>query len=56
MYQKTNMSAFIGRAGEYAVASQLLLRGIQVNFPAVDKDVDLIAGWCRSSHEARSYP
>ncbi len=44
MYQKTNMSGFVGKAGEYAVASQLLARGIQVHFPAVDKDVDLIAG------------
>src|SRR6185503_18402337 len=33
-----------GRAGEYSVAAQLLVRGIMVHFPAVDKDVDLIAG------------
>ncbi len=38
------MSGFIGRAGEYSVAAQLLMRGIMVHFPAVDKDVDLIAG------------
>jgi hypothetical protein len=35
---------FTGRAGEYAVASQLLVRGIPVYFPAVDTGVDLIAG------------
>lgn len=37
-------SHFIGRAGEYAVAAQLLIRGITVHFPAVDTGVDLIAG------------
>jgi len=35
---------YTGKAGEYAVASQLLLRGITVHFPAVDDGVDLIAG------------
>ena len=43
-YQRTNLSTFTGRAGEYATAAQLLSRGIMVHFPAVDKDVDLIAG------------
>ena len=37
-------SHFLGRAGEYAVASQLLSRGIPVHFPAVDTGSDLIAG------------
>ena len=37
-------SHFIGRAGEYAVAAQLLVRGINVHFPAVDTGVDLIVG------------
>lgn len=36
---------FLGKAGEYAVASQLLLRGLSVHFPAVDVEgVDLIVG------------
>ncbi len=35
---------FVGKAGEFAVASQLLIRGIPVHFPAVDTGVDLIAG------------
>lgn len=36
---------YIGKAGEYAVASQLLMRGIVVHFPAIDVEgVDLIAG------------
>lgn len=38
------ISHYIGKAGEYAVASQLLLRGIPVCFPAVDGGVDLVAG------------
>ena len=37
-------SSFLGKAGEYAVAAQLLSRGIVVHFPAVDNGVDLIAG------------
>jgi hypothetical protein len=44
MFQKTNMSGLIGKAGEYAVAANLMARGINVYFPAVDKDIDLIAG------------
>lgn len=35
---------FVGRAGEYSVAAQLLVRGIPVHFPAVDTGSDLIAG------------
>lgn len=35
---------YVGKAGEFAVASQLLLRGVSVHFPAVDDGVDLIAG------------
>ena len=39
-----NSTHYIGKAGEYAVAAQLLIRGINVHFPAVDDGVDLIAG------------
>jgi len=38
---------YIGRAGEFAVASQLLLRGVPVSFPAVDAGYDLLAGQLR---------
>lgn len=41
---KSIITQFIGKAGEYAVASQLLLRKVVVHFPAVDDGVDLIAG------------
>lgn len=34
---------FLGRAGEHAVASQLLLRGMPVDFPSVDTGYDLVA-------------
>lgn len=36
----------MARAGEYAVASELLLRGVSVHFPAVDAGdgIDLLAG------------
>lgn len=33
----------VGQAGVYAVASNLLLRGINVMFPAVDSGIDLVA-------------
>ncbi len=32
-----------GKAGEYAVAAQLLIRGVKVHFPASDYGVDLLA-------------
>lgn len=35
---------FIGKAGEYLVAGELLKRGILVHAPVVDDGVDLIAG------------
>lgn len=35
---------YIGKAGEHAVASQLLLREVPVQFPVVDVGVDLFAG------------
>ncbi len=35
---------FIGKAGEYLVAGELLKRGIPVHIPVVDDGVDLIAG------------
>jgi hypothetical protein len=38
---------YLGKAGEYAVASQLLLRGVSVSFPAVDDGADLYAGHLR---------
>lgn len=41
---KSSNSHFIGRAGEYAVASNLLVRGVPVHFPAVDVGADLIVG------------
>lgn len=44
MSQAKNMSTFTGKAGEYAVASQLLARGVTVHFPVVDSGVDLIVG------------
>ncbi len=44
IYQQTNRSSFIGKAGEHAVASELLSRFIDVAFPTVDSGVDLIAG------------
>ncbi len=44
MEKDKNHPSFIGKAGEYAVAAQLLARGIIVHFPAVDTGVDLIAG------------
>lgn len=37
-------SHYVGKAGEHAVASQLLLRGIPVAFPQVDVGTDLFAG------------
>lgn len=37
------MSSLVGKAGEYAVATQLLLRGIDVGFMAVGTGVDLMA-------------
>lgn len=37
------MASMIGKAGEYAVAAQLMVRGLNVFFPAVDNGVDLIA-------------
>lgn len=37
------MSSFVGKAGEYAVAAQLMIRNVNVFFPAVDNGVDLIA-------------
>lgn len=41
MYQGTN-SFLVGQAGVYRVASELLLRGVNVSFPAVDNaGVDL---------------
>jgi hypothetical protein len=44
MQHKTH---YLGKAGEYAVASQLLLRGVPVSFPAVDDGADLYAGHLR---------
>ena len=38
---------FLGKAGEYMVASQLLLRGVPVALPAVDEGVDIYAGHLR---------
>jgi hypothetical protein len=37
------MSGFIGKAGEHAVAAQLLLRGLDVGFLSVGIGVDLVA-------------
>lgn len=34
-----------GQAGVYAVAAQLLLRGINPSFPAVDRGADIISDW-----------
>ena len=47
--------SYMGKAGEYAVASQLLVREFSVSWPAVDEGFDLLAGnGCRiqvkSSH------
>ncbi len=38
---------YLGKAGEYAVAAQLLIRGIPVSFPAVDDGADLQTGHLR---------
>lgn len=37
------MASLTGKAGEHAVAAQLLIRGVRVYFPAADYGVDLIA-------------
>lgn len=37
-----NPTAYLGKAGEMAVASQLLLRGLNVHFPIVDNGVDIV--------------
>lgn len=34
-----------GQAGVYAVAAQLLLRGVNPSFPAVDRGADIITDW-----------
>lgn len=47
MYKKVPASLALGKAGEYQVASKLLLRGHDVAFPAVDAGYDLIADGCR---------
>jgi|SRR5579863_9262975 len=48
---------FLGRAGEYAVASQLLARGVRVYFPAVDMGADLLAeGGIRIQVKSRMRP
>lgn len=39
--REQKQSALTGRAGEYAVASQLLLREVRVAWPAVDEGFDL---------------
>src|SRR5258708_36336074 len=36
-------AALIGKAGEFSVASQLFMRGMNVFLPAVDNGVDLMA-------------
>src|SRR4030095_9483357 len=38
---------YLGKAGEHAVAAQLLMRGVPVSFPAVDDGADLLAGHLR---------
>lgn len=46
--QRSDISILIGRAGEYSVAAQLMLRGEHVLFPACDYGVDLTtAKGCR---------
>lgn len=41
--QLTAESSFVGKAGEYAVASELLFRGFNVSMMVVDKGVDVVA-------------
>lgn len=41
--QNPNTFCLIGKAGEYAVATQLMIRDVVPFFPAVDRGVDLMA-------------
>jgi len=39
---KDSMGPFVGEAGELRVASEILLRGINVSAPSIDNGIDLI--------------
>lgn len=41
--EPTAVSAFVGRAGEYAVMSELLFLGLNVSLMTVDQGVDIVA-------------
>jgi hypothetical protein len=41
--EQAKMAALVGKAGELATAAQIMVRGLNVFFPAADKGVDVLA-------------